>query len=402
MGSLALYLTRLGTPPVQQYDEVHHVKTARQFISEEEVTEWTHPHMGKLAMALSMVVLGDRPFAWRLPEALVGSAVIVLVYALGTCVFESRVIGVLAAALLLSDGMQFTLSRIGMLEVYVVCFVILSYLIYARNFLRGWRGTTSAFCGLGLALGLALASKWIAFYTYGGILFLLSFSFLRARDAVATPAFDARLDVVTLRAVAYLVLLPAVIYLLSYGWYIHMGHSLGDVLNTQRNMWSYHAGIKDTHTYSSPWWSWPWLLRPVWTYFHSSQPGQIEGIVILGNPAIFWVAMPCLAYLAWRAITKRDQGCDLIVTAFCIQYLPWSFSPRKLLFAHHFYSALPFVCVAIAYCVRQLWFHPRWRWVAPCYLLMAVGLFWYFYPILSALPIAERSFQNRMWFRRWI
>jgi len=401
MGALALYLPRLGIPSTEYYDEVHHVKTARQFLYHEEITEWTHPHLGKLAMAASIALLGDRSFAWRLPEALVGSVIIVLVYALGTYAFENRTIGVLAAVLLLSDGMQFTLSRIGMLEVYVVCFVLLAYLIYARNFLHGWRGTSQAFFGVGVALGLACASKWIALYAYAGIMGLVGLSLARAR-AAGMPTFDKRLDAVAIRVVAYLILLPAVIYLLSYGWYIHLGHSLGDILNTQRNMWNYHAGIKDTHTYSSPWWSWPWLLRPVWTYFHSSQPGQIEGSVILGNPAIFWVAIPCLVYVAWRAITKADRGCDLIATAFCMQYLPWSLSPRKLLFAHHFYSALPFACLAIAYCLCQLWSRPRARWVVPVYLLLAIGLFWYFYPILSALPITERSFQSRMWFRGWM
>ena len=399
--ALSLYLVRLGTPPVEHYDEVHHVKAARQIMRVRETTEWTHPHVGKLAMAASMGLLGERPFAWRLPETIAGSCTIALVYLLGACVGGSRAVGGLAALLLLSDGLQFVISRIGMIDVYVTCFSLLAYLICARSFVMTWQPTRRAWLALGAALGLALASKWIALYTYGAVLVFLAGAWWRARRR-GDAAPECRGPVFALRIATFLILVPAIIYLLSYARYIQTGHSLSDLLHLQRSMWNYHARMSETHTYSSPWWSWPLILRPVWTYFHGLDNGRIEGIVLLGNPAVFWVGLPCLLVAAWWVVRRRGPGLAFIVTAFCFQYLPWGLSPRKLLFFHHFYSALPWVCLSTAVCLRRAWARPGLRWIVGAYLAAVVGLFWYFYPILSALPITDGAFRARMWFPRWI
>jgi hypothetical protein len=51
---------------------------------------------------------------------------------------------------------------------------------------------------------------------------------------------------------------------------------------------NYEAAVADaTHPYSSKWWTWPLLLRPVWYYW--KDPGPITGTVVgiwgSGNPA---------------------------------------------------------------------------------------------------------------------
>ncbi|MBI4057159.1 MAG: phospholipid carrier-dependent glycosyltransferase, partial [Elusimicrobia bacterium] len=197
--SLSLYLFRIGFPQGQYFDEVHHVKTALQFIHGQEPTEWTHPHLGKLVMALSMRVLGENSFAWRFPEAVFGSGVIVLTYLLGACVFRSRWVGLLAAGLLLCDGIQFTMSRIGMLDVYATFFILLSYFIFSRYFLIDWRPSNHSYLALGVSLGLGISSKWTVLYAYGGIMLLLMMMFFEKRKSDPSLRLDLHARLASLR-----------------------------------------------------------------------------------------------------------------------------------------------------------------------------------------------------------
>lgn len=392
----ALYLFRLGAPGVEVFDEVHHVKTARQFIVLEEPTEWTHPHLGKLAMAASISVFGDRSFAWRLPQALAGAGCVALVYLLGSALGASAIIGAFAALLLLCDGLHFGISRIGMLDAHAAFFILAAYLIVYRRFYAAWAPSERAWLGLGASLGLALSSKWTALYACGGVLCLMLFSFYRHRERAGRPAvFAARLA-------TCLFLLPLTIYLLSFFRYVQVGHTLADVLQSQKSMWDYHAHISDVHSYSSAWWSWPLMLRPVWTYFKALGDGRVEGIVLLGNPAVFWACLPGLAYAAWRALRHRDVAAMFLLTAFSFQYLPWVVSPRKLGFFNHFHSSVPFLCLAIAMAMGRLGERPWGRRAVAVYLGTVIALFLYFYPILSAWPVSWAEYMQRMWLRSWI
>lgn len=401
--SFSFYLFRLSVPPEEYFDEVHHVKTARQFVHRQEPTEWTHPHLGKLLMAGSMRIFGERSFAWRLPQTLFGSGMIVLIFLLGATLFKSYGLGLLAAFLLFFDGLQFTISRVGMIDIFAAFFILLSYLIVFRFFLDG-KMTNRSWLGLGASLGLAISSKWTAFYAFGGICLLIAWLLIQeARSMIKKPAFPHWVKVTGLRVLLAFVLVPVFIYLFSYFRYVQTGHDLFEVMRYQRTMWNYHANIIATHPYTSPWWSWPLLLRPLWAYY-GQIPGteNVRGIIFLGNPAIFWVGIPFLLFALWHAVAFRRKECFLILWAFCFQYFPWILSPRKLVFIHHFYSALPFMILGIVYGLQGLLRRPTGKWAVSIYLVVVTALFFYFYPLLSALPTHQTAFAERMWFKKWI
>lgn len=401
--ALALYLPRLGHPSTEYFDEVHHVKTGKQFLKLKDISEWSHPHLGKLAMAASMAIFGQNAFAWRLPQVIVGSGSIALLYVLGLTLFRSRAVGLAAALLMFFDGLQFTISRIGMLDAHIAFYALLAYVFVSRWFFPEWKPTNHAFAALGLALGLAIASKWIGIYTAASVLYLLGVAFFQKRVRYANPSFDASVEATFLRAFAFLALLPALVYLASYFRFVQIGHGLAEVLRNQRDMWSYHAGIKETHPYTSPWWTWPFLIRPVCVHYQGVPDTQlVEGIVFLGNPAIFWVAVPAIAYLAWKAFDRANAACFFVLVAFCFQYLPWALSPRKLVFFHHFYSALPFLALAVAQALADLWSKRSLRPLVVLYGVLVIGLFVYFYPVLSAWRMPTQGYMGRMWFPRWI
>ena len=67
----ALVFWHLGIPSKPYFDEIHYVPAARAMLAR-RMANPEHPMLGKEAIALSIRLLGDTPFAWRLPSALTG------------------------------------------------------------------------------------------------------------------------------------------------------------------------------------------------------------------------------------------------------------------------------------------------------------------------------------------
>ena len=52
---------RLGTPPVEYFDEVYHAKTALEYLEGQPPTEWVHPPTAKLLIAIGVWAFGLLP-----------------------------------------------------------------------------------------------------------------------------------------------------------------------------------------------------------------------------------------------------------------------------------------------------------------------------------------------------
>ena len=99
-----------------------------------------------------------------------------LIYLLARILFRRRAIAVLAAILVLVDGMLFVQTRIGMNDVYVGLFIVAAYTLFAALWTGRWRSPWAFWVALpliGVLLGLALASKWVALYAIAGIAVLI-------------------------------------------------------------------------------------------------------------------------------------------------------------------------------------------------------------------------------------
>jgi 4-amino-4-deoxy-L-arabinose transferase-like glycosyltransferase len=137
----------------------------------------------------------------------------------------------------------------------------------------------------------------------------------------------------------------------------HTGQTLWD-LTIQ--MYNYHNDLRATHAASSPWWAWPMDLKPVW--FESVGYGSDTGSWIHdgGNPALWWLAIVAMVFICWQAFKRRSLGLTLIAVAFFWQWLSWSRIDRAA-FQYHFYTALPFFLLALAYFMAELWHGPSRR-----------------------------------------
>jgi len=128
--------------------------------------------------AVASVDIGMHEFSWRVPGVIAGALTAGLLFLLTRLLFRRREVGVLVAILALADGMLFVQSRIAMNDVYVGLFILAAYVLFAGLWTGRWR-FRGAFVvlmpAIGLLLGLALASKWVAAYAIAamGLLILV-------------------------------------------------------------------------------------------------------------------------------------------------------------------------------------------------------------------------------------
>ena len=362
-------LWSLDYPNAYVFDEVYHAFTAKEYLNlskdawdpyakppEGVAFEWTHPPLAKEFMAISMYITNSREgWAWRSPGAILGIFSVYLVYLLGMKLLSSRLGAVLAAFIYSLDGLNFVQSRTGMNDVYFVTFMLatLLFLLHKKYFLSA------------IFLGLSLSSKWAAVY-----LFLIIFPILLKDRRYLN--------------IAYFIILPPIIYVLTYVPYFLLGFNIDQFISLQKQMWWYHTGLKATHGYSSPWWSWPLNLYPVW-YFVDYLNNKIANIFASGTSTVYWFGSIALILSAFEIFKKKSANLLLIILGFLAFWLPWAASPR-IMFLYHFSPSVPFLALALGNKLSQLFEDKKTQRIAILLLLIMFANFILVYPFLVGIP----------------
>ncbi len=199
-------------------------------------------------------------------------------------------------------------------------------------------------------------------------------------------------------------LVPLAVYVISYipwamvenhqlftGWPPgHTGQTLADLTAA---MYGYHNGLTDPHPASSPWWAWPMNLKPVWFYQESLGAGTSAALYDAGSLVIWWLGIPAMAFVAWMAFKRRSLALTLIAVGFAAQWIPWARIDRAA-FQYHYYTALPFVVMALAYFMAELWHGAsRYTWflarAVAAIAIMGPALMWLFSRPLCAVVGVE-------------
>lgn len=92
-----------------------------------------HPQLGKLVIAAGILLLGDNAIGWRSTAVLFGLASLLLLYWLVRCAGGSRWLGVGATALASVENLWVVSSRIAVLDIYVVPFMLAGVGLYLRR-----------------------------------------------------------------------------------------------------------------------------------------------------------------------------------------------------------------------------------------------------------------------------
>jgi hypothetical protein len=126
------------------------------------------------------------------------------------------------------------------------------------------------------------------------------------------------------------------------------------LLTLTGDMYRYHNTLSSAHAASSPWWAWPFDLKPVWFYQESFAGGTSASIYDAGNLVIWWLGVPAMAFISWQAFRRRSLALALIAVGFACQWIPWARIDRAA-FQYHYYTSLPFIALGLAYFLAELW-----------------------------------------------
>ena len=83
-----------------------------------------HPPLGKLLIAVGILIYGDQWYGWRIMSAIFGAIGVAIMYWLAHAMTKSRPVALLASGLLMIDGLYFVESRTGVLDIFGTVFML--------------------------------------------------------------------------------------------------------------------------------------------------------------------------------------------------------------------------------------------------------------------------------------
>lgn len=418
------------------FDEIYHARTAYEYAHGIVPYENTHPPLGKLLISVGMELFGVNPFGWRIIGTLFGIAMLPLIYIMALRLFKKSLYAALAAGLFALDFMHFTQTRISTIDVYGVFFIMLMFYFMQRYFTMSFyrvplRRTLVPLFWSGLFFGIGVASKWIVIYGGAGLAIMLALALferyreyraagrllaegrvgdqeLKAACRTADGSFWKNTIVTLLSCVLFFVIIPGVIYSLSFIPVLSVsadGYTFKGLIDAQKNMYNYHSQLVATHPFASSWWEWPFMKRPVW-FFSGGEglpEGQVSSIVTMGNPLIWWTGIFAMLASVWFTVKRKDKNLYMIWIGFFSQYVPWMLVPRET-FLYHYFAMVPFMILAIVYIMKLLDSkYPEARYMRYAYVAVAALLFVMFYPVLSGMQVSKDYVDVVLrWFPSWV
>lgn len=460
--SLLLRLIDLGWPARQVFDEAYYPPEAAQLLHygfEENRAYYfiVHPPFGKWNIAIGELLFGDNSFGWRFSGVIAGCGAIILISFVVRQMTRSTFFGLIAAVLLAADGFSFTISRTGILDIFLQFWTLLGFTCVildrdrfraqlARAYLHGgyldsvrgrlygprvgfrwWR------LAAGIVFGLDASVKW------SGAYFLVVFAIASVVwDWGAYRAIGAqRPFVATVRrslptALWDLLAIPVLVYLATWiGWFMGesaQGRHWAEGRSTDypwipeaiRSMWhmqgawlQFHTTLDTPHPFESGPWSWLFSGRPVLlendTITGPNGEKMMRTINMIGTPPLWWVFVLAGLWMCWWAYSRLDWRAMSILLAIVAGWASWLTDTERTMFMFYMAPVLPFFIMAVTFCLgdvmgkqtdserRRLW----GRSAVAVYVALVVVMFGFFLPVLNGTEISQFQWNLRIWLTTW-
>src|SRR3954451_11996831 len=254
-------------------------------------------------------------FAWRISAVVFGSLAILLLARTARRLTRSNLLGTLAGLLFALDGLEFVSSRIGLLDIFLMFWVVAAFacVVRDRDYVRekladaiergdlpgdtfvgtGWRPWLLL---TGVCTGCACAVKW------DGVWYIPAFALLAvvwevgARRTAGTRPWAGTVRQGLWRIPAWMGLVPVMVYTSTWaGWFLSDGkhayqhdryvtagqgtiaHTLAVIrgwISYHIDAFNFHRTLYSGHPYASRPVSWLFQGRPVAYFYTSPTKGQ--------------------------------------------------------------------------------------------------------------------------------
>lgn len=360
--SAALRLIWLDKPPgLLIFDESYYVNVARiilrlpqqpnvfpNAIPGIDSVNQEHPLLAKLLIALSMSIIGDNGWGWRIPSVVFGLLSIFVLYLLLKKTAKSPLIALMGTFLFSFDTLVFVHSRIATLDIFVLGFMLLGFYWYFSN-----RMNLSA-------LGMALATLCKISGLYG-ILTLGAFHLGRELLSRGRKVdWQSLLSVFEKYAIVYLVSFIVLMAVLDFFWagyknpFEHLSH-----------IYSYTFALrapdvrKPTDIWSYPW---EWLIDQVKIHYATVNVSVFAdhnvartypSVDFIGamNPTIVFLTIPAMAYNVYRYHETKSEFSLFMLAWFAMTYLPYfpaAIFGHRIMYIFYFLNTVPAVAASVA------------------------------------------------------
>ena len=336
-------------------------------------TEPFHPVLRNLFASLSMSIFGRGAFGVKFFSLVLGILLVVVVALFVRRAAQNERAGMLAGLFVAVDILLIDYSRQALQEVHVAFFAVLGAWLVAEALAleetHAWRWLLPI---AGLSFGLGVSSKLYAVMPLAVSLVVLTWVSVRRRRA------DEALTVAS-----SLVLLPSIVFLLTYAPWFGRGYDFAEWLTFQK------ATLEAMVTHSRPMIgflanSHPalWFITPFYSfadYVDTATRSQLA--VGLGNPLVWLAVLPAAAYSLANPILRKQTA--LLQVYFWAAYLPLAMSPRPIWMLSAV-SVAPFAFGLIAPALADAWERReqgRARTIVAVYLILVMVTTALLYPL---------------------
>lgn len=421
-----------------------------------------HPPLGKWLIGLGMALGGPTDAAsWRIATAIVGILSVILLMLIAKKLFHSTLLATAAGLLFAIDGNAIVMSRVALLDNYVMFFALLGFGAILLD--RGWskrqlklwlRAREGRSIDLGPALwwrpwliaagaafGAASAVKWNGFY------FLAAFAvYTLVVDAVARRkagvTFWISGTLLKQAPTSFLLTVPIALAVHMSTWIGWFASSNGydrqwatvsgnaatgffswvplafqSWWHFQTSVYTYHVGEMRPHGYQANPLTWLLLVRPTSMYYESAGRGE-DGCLVdtcgsaisgIANPLIWWAATAAICYLVYRLARYREWRVGLILMGMLAGYVPWLMYLHRTVFQFYTIAFEPYMILGLTFAIGLLLGHrrdPAWRRVGGLrlvggFFVVALAISAFYWPVWTGMQLPYDLMRAHWWLPTW-
>ena len=463
-------------PQEAVFDEVHFGKFISGYFTGEYFFD-IHPPLGKLAVAGVAKIAGFTPgfdflkigeeypnhqYIWlRFLPAFFGSLLAPLIYLLTLRISRNKRAARMAGFFIMFENALLVQSKFILMDSFLLFFGFAALYFFLESnifFPKGKWGMGSCILAA-ICAGLAISVKWTAL---SFLALMLIFSFIPLIYKISADLFAKgkkhEIEKKEIRRICggfvFLLIIPAVLYTSFFILHFFLLQKTGpgnaymsgrfqqsqaahfpvrdfpaNFFELNAEMFRANQRITVTHSYSSQWYTWPFMLRPVYYWNKDIADGHTmwyEKIYLIGNPFVWWISTitviyffvrsmwyGCKASFLWlKKIKQRngtidnkkpvyDVGSFFLGSAYLSNLLPFIFIGR-VMFLYHYLTALVFAIIIMAVMMSMRSSPPKFV----LYSLVIGTLIGFFviFPISygTILPGAIPWPRSIFWLKSWI